>query len=279
MENYHVFNYLFKDNVCESMDHPKSGEIINVRIHEEADIMSELRNLPSNLNYKPLITSVYDQSNFKCGVTSTIAAAINLLHVLIDNDRYVFSKIFGINKIPKINPSRLHNYWNAKIVQKSDIFVDNIPVMIESCLIAINHRKICDEIYCPYTLENIVKQPPILADQQASLYTLNIKYNKLDNHINLIKHELYKKHPVVLGIILYSNWNDSPNGLINLPTLNDTIVGSHTILLVGYDNSKRYFIFQNSFGSKWGTDGFGFIEYEYISNTLTCGDIYSIYAN
>lgn len=275
--NFHLFNYLFKDKISEQLQHICSTKLEDLRAMEEKDIFSELsNNLPENLDYRSLVEDIYDQSNFKCGTSSTTSAAVNLLHAIINENRYSINKLLGINKTPKLLMSRLHNYWNAKIVQQSNIFSDD-PVMIESSLIAIKKRKMCPESYWPYMSDKISEQPSLSADYQASLYPKSVSYRKLSNHVNLIKYELHKGHPVLMGIILYSNWNTSADGLINLPTGTSKFIGAHTILLVGYNNNKKYFIFQNSLGKKWGSDGFGFIEYGYIYSNGMCGDIYSIY--
>ena len=42
--------------------------------------------------------------------------------------------------------------------------------------------------------------------------------------------------------------------------------GGHVILLVGYDSENKTFIFQNSWGTEWGQDGYGTIPEEYIIN-------------
>lgn len=100
----------------------------------------------------------------------------------------------------------------------------------------------------------------------------------VSNSIELIKSELYHHHPVVLGTVLFDNWNSKGLGVIPLPVLgNNTVIGGHTITLTGYSNEKREFMFQNTLGEAWGEGGFGTIPYDYIANPDLCGDIYSIY--
>jgi cathepsin L len=36
---------------------------------------------------------------------------------------------------------------------------------------------------------------------------------------------------------------------------------NHAILLVGWDNTKNAWIFKNSWGTDWGSSGFGFVGY------------------
>jgi len=42
----------------------------------------------------------------------------------------------------------------------------------------------------------------------------------------------------------------------------------HSVLIVGYNDDTREFIFQNSWGTQWGDHGFGYFPYEYITEGL-----------
>jgi C1A family cysteine protease len=40
--------------------------------------------------------------------------------------------------------------------------------------------------------------------------------------------------------------------------------GGHAVLVVGYDDKKKRFRFQNSWGTDWGARGFGYFTYDYM---------------
>lgn len=74
---------------------------------------------------------------------------------------------------------------------------------------------------------------------------------------------------------IYSNIPLSDdNGIIRHPSKHDTYKGMHASLVVGYNSSPfkyedgRYDIgflqFANSWGNKWGDDGYGYLSYEYF---------------
>jgi GNAT superfamily N-acetyltransferase len=57
-------------------------------------------------------------------------------------------------------------------------------------------------------------------------------------------------------------WYSAPQGEIAMAT--GAIVGSHTVVLTGYDDSHQRFSFLNSWGSEWGDRGFGTLPYSYF---------------
>jgi C1A family cysteine protease len=74
---------------------------------------------------------------------------------------------------------------------------------------------------------------------------------------------LQEKKPVIMNIFWYF---DAVNekGEFRIPTEEEIKKGGHVILLVGYDSIDKTFIFQNSWGNKWGREGYGRIPEEYI---------------
>ena len=57
---------------------------------------------------------------------------------------------------------------------------------------------------------------------------------------------LYKEHPVLAAFNITSQWFNAKNGIIEVPQQKDEMVGSHSIVLVGYDNHYRSFRLRNS---------------------------------
>jgi len=51
-----------------------------------------------------------------------------------------------------------------------------------------------------------------------------------------------------------------------------TFVGWHAVLLVGYDDAGQYFVAKNSWGTRWGEEGFFRIDYSQVKNGVFFGD-------
>ncbi|SDP72142.1 Papain family cysteine protease [Mucilaginibacter sp. OK268] len=54
------------------------------------------------------------------------------------------------------------------------------------------------------------------------------------------------------------------------------VMGGHAVPIIGYDDTKKAFLVQNSWGSSWGNKGFFYMPYTVFSNTniVTSGDLY-----
>ena len=63
-------------------------------------------------------------------------------------------------------------------------------------------------------------------------------------------------------------------GVVPMPKKKERMIGGHAILAVGFDQKSERFIFRNSWGKKWGRDGYGSIPFDYVE-TLG-GDFWTI---
>ena len=85
-------------------------------------------------------------------------------------------------------------------------------------------------------------------------------------------------HDVVLGIYVAGNdWNDgtSESGVVDVERDSSgnpaPAYGGHAMLLVGYNASKGYFIFKNSWGATRGHLGYFYLSYEYLQTYAKYG--------
>ena len=72
-----------------------------------------------------------------------------------------------------------------------------------------------------------------------------------------IKTAIMTQGAVVLGMPLYKGFGKN----VPLPTINDEMTGGHAMCCVGWN--KDGWIVQNSWGSRWGDNGYCYIPYEY----------------
>jgi GNAT superfamily N-acetyltransferase len=73
--------------------------------------------------------------------------------------------------------------------------------------------------------------------------------------------------PACAALEITDDWYDAPGGRI--PQLQKPYlpIGSHSVLLLDYDDEKSEFTFQNSWGIKWGDKGLGYLPYEVFRET------------
>jgi len=142
----------------------------------------------------------------------------------------------------------------------------------------------CLNTTCPFV--NINSNPDKKAYTECTNYQV-ITYAQYDDAtstsiknlpttIKTIKASIAAGYPVIAGFTCYSNIYNTVKGVIPLPTEQDSVIGGHAILIVGYNDITKQFKFKNSWGASWGVNGFGFLPYQYyLSGDMV--DIWSIF--
>ncbi|MDQ0885022.1 hypothetical protein QFZ81_000110 [Paenibacillus sp. V4I9] len=114
---------------------------------------------------------------------------------------------------------------------------------------------------------NNVGNPDSKADGNARTYLIK-SYVCLDT-LDSMKISLLINGPFVMGVPVFENWSNNEvraTGIIPQPD-NTTSSSGHAICIVGYDDNKRMFKFKNSWGTEWGEAGYGYLPYEYSSQS------------
>jgi GNAT superfamily N-acetyltransferase len=76
---------------------------------------------------------------------------------------------------------------------------------------------------------------------------------------------------VKASIEITDAWFSVEGGKIPESSVHDAPIGSHSVLLIGYDDHLGQLKFQNSWGTTWGDRGFGYISYGLFQTTWTEG--------
>ncbi|GIU69049.1 MAG: hypothetical protein KatS3mg002_0285 [Candidatus Woesearchaeota archaeon] len=94
------------------------------------------------------------------------------------------------------------------------------------------------------------------------------KYYRITS-IPELEYSLYSKGPVVIGIICFEEiFYVGQNGIVPYPRNPWLHYGGHAVCLVGYDRERQLFKFKNSWGSRWGENGYGYLSYRYINDFM-----------
>ena len=103
------------------------------------------------------------------------------------------------------------------------------------------------------------------ADQMAIAANYKVaSYSRVSITSAAIKAALVSGKPVVVGgpvnrAFMYLS------GTTVLTKFSGSSMGGHCYCVVGYDDSKQAFKVQNSWGTSWGSNGFGYIGYNYVA--------------
>jgi C1A family cysteine protease len=107
-------------------------------------------------------------------------------------------------------------------------------------------------------------QPNQAQRTEAANYKIT-SYSKTSIVTNTIKTFLASNKPVIVAGPVNMAFEQLGNGQV-LGRFSGRSLGGHCYCIVGYDDSKSAFKFQNSWGTSWASQGFGWISYNYISS-------------
>jgi len=144
------------------------------------------------------------------------------------------------------------------------------------------------EEYWPYVIADFDKEPSAFCYAFAQNYQA-ICYYRLDppgtsknELLTRIKAFLAAGLPSMFGFTVYSSiWQATTTGMIPYPTPGERILGGHAIAAVGYDDNMKIkninpgavettgaLLIRNSWGTGWGSGGYGWLPYEYMLKNL-----------
>ncbi|MEG2182971.1 MAG: C1 family peptidase [Oscillospiraceae bacterium] len=210
--------------------------------------------LPRKIDLRPECPPVFNQGELgSCTANAGVAARMMLGQI-------------------KFVLSRLYLYYRERELE-GNVDEDAGATMRTICR-ALKKHGVPREILWPYIISNFAKKPKFWADLNAKKHKITA-YRSFDcptcgDVIDQTKRYLaVKKLPVLIGITVYESFESlktTRTGKIELPIpQKEKELGGHALLIVGYDDQKRHFIVRNSWGSKWGDKGYGYMPYEYVT--------------
>lgn len=172
--------------------------------------------------------------------------------------------------------SRLFVYYNARLLDNS--VNEDTGAYIRDGIKSVKHYGICAESLWPYYISRFTVAPNSESYEDAK--TRNIKnYFRVTGLDNIID-ALNNSHPIVVGILVYSDFDklDSRNTILSPPATNATHspLGGHAVLLVGYDYAKRLILARNSFGPDWCMDGYFWMTFKYVESQVMDAWVFDI---
>lgn len=131
------------------------------------------------------------------------------------------------------------------------------------CISAIQKYGICSE--SEYKSKIPTKNNIINGKQNIQ----NFKYLEIKNNLKEIKKQLYNLNPIIISVDMYSSSYEFTH-VLKTPEASDIIEPyGHAMLLVGYNDSTRYFTYLDS-------DGYHYVEYDYILNKNLTSELFIV---
>ena len=144
------------------------------------------------------------------------------------------------------------------------------------------------EEYWPYVIADYDHEPSAFCYAYAQNYQA-IRYYRLDPAATAkdallarIKTNLAASLPSMFGFTVYASISQAAvTGKIPYPVTGEAVAGGHAIVAVGYDDAMKIkntnpggtettgaLLIRNSWGTGWGSAGYGWLPYEYVLKGL-----------
>jgi C1A family cysteine protease len=215
--------------------------------------------------YKDFFPEITNQGHIESCVPTCISTVYYYLTMKQSN--YIHFRI-----------SRLYLYYQVRKLY-NDINNDNGSTIFD-CINILHTDGVIPEFFYPYNHSNLYKNPEKFLEKYAKCCKC-LGFESVKRY--QVKNKLLMDYPIICGIKIFKNINNDEikkTGIIeicentNENTNENNLLGGHCIILVGFDDNTRYFKFINSWGNKWGENGFGYLPYEYISNKYLSDEFY-----
>lgn len=171
-------------------------------------------------------------------------------------------------------PSRLFIYYNERVLE-STIRSDS-GAQIRDGLKVLANQGVPPETLWPYDVTKF-KNKPVKKAYSTALKHKATAYHAVNS--GSVKATLAAGYPVVIGFTVYTAFESQEvanTGVLNMPGPQESVLGGHCVLVMGYDDSTQRYLIRNSWGTAWGKDGHFTMPYEYLSNSSLSSDFWTI---
>ena len=217
--------------------------------------------LPEKVDLRPLCSAVEDQGNLNSCSGNALAGALEFLE--------------NKDKLRCVNLSRLFIYYNERAMEHSVQSDDG--AYIRDGIKTLVKQGVCHESKWPYKESQLKAKPDAACYQQALQHQVT-KYARLHT-VDEMRACLADGYPFVFGFTVYENFESddmAKTGVLTMPAPKERSTGGHAVLAVGYDDAQKRVTVRNSWGPKWGMNGYFTMPYEYLASRDLSDDFWTI---
>lgn len=177
----------------------------------------------------------------------------------------------------RFDPSRLFLYYNTRVLEGTPN--EDSGAYIRDVFKALNKWGLAGESFFPYVTSQFARKPTEAAYTDG-LNNLVVTYASVQQTESVIKQTLMSGAAISFGFTVYSsfmsgNW-DRTTGMMPIPKRNEYVEGGHAVTIIGWDDSKKAFLIQNSWGTSWGLSGKFWMPYSFLLDPNMCDDFWCI---
>jgi C1A family cysteine protease len=217
--------------------------------------------LPPSADLRPGCSKVENQGKLGSCTGNALAGALEFLE---RKDQVHF-----------VNLSRLFIYYNERAIEhttKSDS-----GAMLRDGIKTLAKQGVCSEGKWPYVISKYAARPSKACYTDAAKHQVT-SYQRLQT-LDEMRTCLAQGFPFVFGFTVYESF-ESPQvaqtGVLQMPQPGERVLGGHAVLAVGYDDQTQRFTVRNSWGPRWGLQGYFTMPYKYLEDRNLADDLWTI---
>ena len=174
-----------------------------------------------------------------------------------------------------IFPSRLFLYYNTRALEHT--IRSNVGTSVRDTIKAVANKGDCPESLWPYVEKNVAARPPKKCYKSALKYKA-VKYWRLHRRLEDMKSCIASGFPFIFGFSAHRRFHDEVRltGILEMPAKGERLLGSHAVLAVGYEDGNDRLIVRNSWGKKFGLQGYFTMPYMYLLKEHLSADFWTV---
>ena len=219
--------------------------------------------LPATIDLRATFPAVYDQGELGSCTANAIAGALE------------FDELQA-GAQSSWTPSRLFIYYNERLLEGT--VSSDAGAQLRDGIKVIAREGVCPETEWPYDAARFAEKPPEAVYRDAFRDRVSA-YFRISQTLLQMKSCLADGFPFVFGFSVFESMESDrvkQSGHVPLPQPNDSLLGGHAVVCVGYDDRGHHFTFRNSWGSGWGENGYGYLPYAYLLDAGLSADFWTV---
>lgn len=250
---------------------PKFGWIPDVPDARDYAYAAPLRfasNLPAKVDLRKKCPPVFNQGSLGSCTANALTAAVE------------YGKKNQKQKVVRL--SRLFLYYNERVMMGT--VNSDSGAYLRDGIKSLNKQGVCPEKEWRYSSSTRpgakYTQKPSASCYKSALNNRIKAYYRITNGLMGIKQCLAEGFPISFGFAVFESFLSeqvATKGIMPMPDVyRESMLGGHAVLAVGYDDETQMVLVRNSWGKKWGDNGYFWMPYEFIGNSNFCLDFWTI---
>lgn len=219
--------------------------------------------LPASVDLRPQCSPVEDQGQLGSCTANALVGALEFLQIK--------------NRLGLRDMSRLFVYYNERVLE--DNVKSDSGAMLRDGIKTLKNQGACTEKKWPYAISKFALKPP------AACYREALK-NQITSYHRILTPDqmracLAEGFPFVFGFTVYEGFESqktAKTGVADMPRPGERAIGGHAVMAVGYNDREKIFLVRNSWGTRWGKQGYFTMPYAYLAERNLSDDFWTIRA-